>query len=181
MSPTGYDESFRRFVVERADALLRTAYLMCADRARAEDLLQTALWDAYRAWPRIRDQQRLEHYVRRCLLNAWLGWSRRASNRERAANLVSQPVPDHSDGVAQRDPVLRALALLPPRQRATVVLRFYADMTERQVARAMRCSVGTVKHQAADALAQLRRDPALRAATLPLEVPATASLEKESR
>jgi RNA polymerase sigma-70 factor (sigma-E family) len=165
------DESFRQFVIDRGDALLRTAYLLCGDRALAEDLLQVALWNTFRAWPRIRDQRRLEQYVKRSLLNGWFGWQRRSSSHELACltgEVPSHPVLDHAEAVADRDHLLRALALLPVRQRAVVVLRFYEDMTERQVARLLRCSVGTVKHQAADALAALGRNQALRAGVSPL-------------
>jgi RNA polymerase sigma-70 factor, ECF subfamily len=168
------DESFRNFVIERGDALLRTSYLLCGDRGLAEDLLQTALWNTCRAWPRIRDQRRLEQYVRRSLLNGWLGWQRRSSSHEVTRHDVtgevpSRPVPDHAEAVAEREQLVRALAVLPVRQRAVVVLRFYEDMTEGQVARVLHCSVGTVKHQAADALAALGRNQALRSGADPLE------------
>lgn len=165
------DESFRQFVIDRGDSLLRTAYLLCGERALAEDLLQVALWNTFRAWPRIRDQRRLEQYVKRSLINGWLGWQRRSSSHELACltgEVPSHPVPDHAEAVTDREHLLRALALLPVRQRAVVVLRFYEDMTERHVARLLRCSVGTVKHQAADALAALRRNQALRVGVSPL-------------
>jgi RNA polymerase sigma-70 factor (sigma-E family) len=171
------DESFRNFVIERGDALLRTSYLLCGDRGLAEDLLQTALWNTCKAWPRIRDPRRREQYVRRSLLNGWLGWQRRSSSRELTGHNVtgempSRPVPDHAEAVAEREQLVRALAVLPVRQRAVVVLPFYEDMTERQVARVLHCSVGTVKHQAADALAALGRNQALRAGADPLETEA---------
>jgi RNA polymerase sigma factor (sigma-70 family) len=96
------------------------------------------------------------------VLNEWLSWNRRRSNSE----LPVDPMPEtaqagEQDGLAESKAVLSALSRLPPRQRAVVVLRYYEDMTEVQVARLLRCSIGTVKSQASAALAKLRADPDL--------------------
>jgi RNA polymerase sigma-70 factor (sigma-E family) len=156
------DEEFRQFVKSCSDGLFRTALLLSGDRGRAEDVVQTALFSTYGAWPRIRDHQRRLAYARRCVLNEWLSWNRRRSNSE----LPVDPMPEtaqagEQDGLAESKAVLSALSRLPPRQRAVVVLRYYEDLTEVQVARLLCCSIGTVKSQASAALAKLRVDPEL--------------------
>jgi RNA polymerase sigma-70 factor (sigma-E family) len=156
------DEEFLQFVSSSSDALFRSALLLSADHGHAEDLVQAALFSTYGAWPRIRDQHRRLAYARRCVLNEWLTWNRRHSNSE----LPVDPIPEttltgEQEGLAEREGVLSALARLPPRQRAVVVLRYYEDLTEIQVARLLRCSIGTVKSQASAALAKLRVDPEL--------------------
>ncbi len=156
------DTEFREFVESCSDALFRSALLLSGDEGRAEDLAQTALFETYGAWPRIRDRQRCLAYARRCVLNEWLNWNRKRSNSE----LPVDPMPEtprtgEQDGLAESHAVLGALSRLPPRQRAVVVLRYYEDLTEVQVARLLHCSVGTVKSQASAALTKLRADPDL--------------------
>lgn len=151
---------FEAFVDARSDRLLGTAVLLTQDRALAEDLLQTALAKAWFAWSRIDGDP--EPYVRRIVVNTYMSWWRRRWNGE----VPSQAVPDHADtdrhaGADSRHDLATALARLPKRQRAVVVLRFYEDMSERQVARLLGCSVGTVKSQTSKALAKLRVDSAL--------------------
>ena len=154
---------FEAFVDARSDRLLGTAVLLTQDRALAEDLLQTALAKAWFAWSRIDGDP--EPYVRRILVNTYMSWWRRRWNGE----VPSQAVPDHAApadadrhaGADARHDLATALARLPKRQRAVVVLRFYEDMSERQVARLLGCSVGTVKSQTSRALAKLRVDSAL--------------------
>jgi RNA polymerase sigma-70 factor (sigma-E family) len=156
------DEEFRQFANSSSDALFRSALLLSADHGRAEDLVQAALFSTYGAWPRIRDHQRRLAYARRCMINEWLSWNRRRSNSE----LPVDPMPEtaqagEQEGLAESKAVLSVLSRLPPRQRAVVVLRYYEDLTEVQVARLLRCSIGTVKSQASAALAKLRADPDL--------------------
>jgi RNA polymerase sigma-70 factor (sigma-E family) len=151
---------FEAFVEARSGRLLGTAVLLTQDRALAEDLLQTALAKAWFAWSRIEGDP--EPYVRRIVVNTYMSWWRRRWNGE----VPSQAVPEHADadrhaGADARHDLATALARLPKRQRAVVVLRFYEDMTERQVARLLGCSVGTVKSQTSKALAKLRVDAAL--------------------
>lgn len=122
-------EDFRRFVVARQRALLRTAWLLTGDWATAEDLVQTALMRAWPHWERISADNRADAYVRRVMVNKSLE--------------------------------LGAVRSLPPRQRATIVLRYFDDVSEADTAAAMGCSVGTVKSQSAKALATLRRHPGL--------------------
>ena len=154
---------FDHFVTARGDALLRTAYLLTHDRVLAEDLLQTALVKAWTSWRRIRTNP--EGYVRRILVTTYTSWWRRRWNGEQP----QAELPDVGAAAADRDLTIdlwTALARLPRRQRATVVLRFYEGLTEPQTAELLGCSVGTVKSQTSKALAKLRIDPALTGSDL---------------
>jgi RNA polymerase sigma-70 factor (sigma-E family) len=158
----GTREQFAEFVRGRAAALQRTAYLLTGDWGLAEDLLQTALARSYLSWSRIRHDDP-EGYVRKVLVNTYATWWRRKWRGELPTErLPERPAPDEYSAVDDRAALVAALARLPRRQRATIVLRFHEDMTEAAVAAAMRCTVGTVKSQTAKALARLRADPALR-------------------
>ena len=155
--------SFEEFVYARPGSLLRTALLLTGqNRAEAEDLLQLALERAYRHWPRVCRSGEPERYVRGILANASADrWRRLARRAERplSAPGADPALPDHSAVVADRDYLLRALAALPPRQRAVLVLRYFDDLSEAETADMLGCSLGTVKSQAARGLARLR-DPA---------------------
>jgi RNA polymerase sigma-70 factor (sigma-E family) len=152
---------FEEFVATRGQALHRTAYLLTGDWALAEDLLQTALARAYPRWGRIASDNP-EVYLRRVLVNTWSSWWRRRWRGEvPTERLVDAAGPDDYAAADRRDAVQAALAGLPKRQRAVIVLRFHEDMTEAQVADALGISVGTVKSQTAKALAKLRADAAL--------------------
>ena len=156
--------SFDDFVATRSTRLLRTAYLLTHDRALAEDLVQTSLAKAWFAWGRIDGQP--DAYVRRVMVNTYSSWWRRRWNGEvataelpeRAAAAGHRPEDVRVD---DRTDLWRALARLPRRQRAVVVLRFYEDLSEIETAEILQCSVGTVKSQASRALAKLRIDPTL--------------------
>ena len=153
--------SFDEYVAARGQALHRTAYLLTGDWGLAEDLLQTALARAYPRWDRIVNDDP-EGYLRRVLVNTWSSWWRRKWRGEvPTGELTDRPGPDEYAAADRRDAVRAALGRLPRRQRAVVVLRFHEDMTEAQVASALGISVGTVKSQAAKALAKLREDAAL--------------------
>lgn len=151
---------FEDFVRARSVALFRTAMLLTGqNQSEAEDLLQGALERAYRRWGRICRLGDPERYVRRILANAstdrWRRLSRRGEHSLPADG--SGPVAgDHAAEVADRDFLLRALAGLPPRQRAVLVLRYYCDLPEAEIADALGCTAGTVKSQASRALARLR-------------------------
>ncbi|MET7471520.1 SigE family RNA polymerase sigma factor [Micromonospora sp. NPDC005222] len=149
-------ESFREFVVQRSPALSRTAYLLTGDHQLAEDLLQSALARTYRHWRRIRDGDP-EAYVRRVMYHQQVSWWRRRRVVERLdATPAERGGGDHSEETALRLSVVAALRRLTARQRAVVVLRYYEDLTEAQVAEALGCSVGTVKRHGHDALRRLR-------------------------
>jgi len=151
--------SFEEFVYARSGSLLRTALLLTGqNQAEAEDLLQLALERAYRHWARVCRSGEPERYVRGILAHASADrWRRLARRAERPLPAAADPaLPDHSAVVADRDYLLRALAALPPRQRAVLVLRYFDDLSEAATADMLGCSVGTVKSQAARGLARLR-------------------------
>ena len=150
---SGFDE----FVATRSRALLRTAYLLTGDHGLAEDLLQTALAKCWFSWGRIDGPP--EPYVRRALATTYATWWRRRWRGEQpTGNLPDRGDPAATAPVDDRDALWRALGALPRRQRAVVVLRYYEDLSEAETASALGISTGTVKSQAAKALATLRRD-----------------------
>jgi RNA polymerase sigma-70 factor (sigma-E family) len=150
---SGFDE----FVATRSPALLRTAYLLTGEHALAEDLLQTALAKCWFAWGRIDGPP--EPYVRRAIATTYATWWRRKWRAERpTGSLPERATAAGTGSVDDRDALWRALGALPRRQRAVVVLRYYEDLSEAETATILGISVGTVKSQAAKALATLRRD-----------------------
>lgn len=153
MSSRDEPAGFEKFVVGRRAALLRSAYLLTGDHQDAEDLVQVALVKAVPHWHRIAGHP--EPYVRRILVRESVNRWRRRRWREVSTDVL--PERPGGDAVSGDESVLRdALALLAPRQRAVIVLRYYEDLTERQTADALGISVGTVKSQARDGLARLR-------------------------
>lgn len=152
-SPDPGQAGFESFVAARRQALLRTAYLLTGSHEDAEDLVQVALVKAVPHWARIADHP--EPYVRRILARESVSRWRRRRWREVSTHDLPERTgiaADPSEAVAMRE----ALALLAPRQRAVIVLRFYEDLSERQVAEALGIAVGTVKSQTRDGLARLR-------------------------
>jgi RNA polymerase sigma-70 factor (sigma-E family) len=140
--------------------LYRLAYAVSGDRAAAEDDLQNAFAKVYAQWGRVHRADNPEAYVRRIVLNEVLGGRRNGFlKRERPHGDVEPPgsVASPEAGVVVRDAIWAAVRSLPPRQRAVVVLRYYEDLSEAEIAEALGCSRGTVKSQAASALATLRR------------------------
>jgi RNA polymerase sigma-70 factor (sigma-E family) len=149
---------FEEYVAMRWSACFRTAYLMTGDRGMAEDLVQTALSTCFVAWPKLRAREAADAYVRKAMLNTFLSWRRRKSwGREQATDVLPEtPGVDSSARIDEQHRLRDALAQLPPRQRAVVVMRFYDDLGVHEVAAAMGCSVGTVKSQTSDGLRKLR-------------------------
>lgn len=153
------EAEYVEFVQARSSALLRTACLLTAgDRQAAEDLVQVALAQAFVAWWRIREPAAREAYVRRILARAAVRRTRRRAWRTEVpvAEPPDEPVGDESDPIDQRLSVWPLLRTLPARQRAVLVLRYYEDLSEAQIADALGCSPGTVKSHASRALATLR-------------------------
>jgi RNA polymerase sigma-70 factor (sigma-E family) len=137
-------------------SVLRTAFVMCGSATSAEDVVGEATVRVYRAWRRGRVDN-LEQYLRRAVVNETIGRSRRVAIATRAApHLVPARPIAFEDAVADLDRLARALAQLPPRQRAAVVLRYLHDMTEAATADLLGVSVGTVKASVARGLARLR-------------------------
>jgi RNA polymerase sigma-70 factor (sigma-E family) len=150
-------QAFDALVDVRATALLRTAYLLTGDWGTAEDLLQTALVKTWFRWDGLRDKDAAEAYVRQVMARTYATWWRRRWRGEVATGALPERAgPDSYADVDQRHALRTALAELSPRQRAIVVLRFYEDLSETQVADLLGCSVGTVKSTASRALVRLR-------------------------
>ena len=157
------DASFREFVLRRGPALSRVAYLLTGDHQLAEDLLQTALARSVPRWSRLVAAGDPEAYVRRIMVNERTTWWRRSRyERTGRVDVISDLTEgvaagtDEADQVALRASLLAALARLTPRQRAVLVLRYFADQSVEDTARALGCSSGTVKSTTSDALSRLR-------------------------
>jgi RNA polymerase sigma-70 factor (sigma-E family) len=155
-TPGASPESFPDFVVRQQHSLLRLAFLLAGDRGHAEDLVQTALMKTYRHWDRVVGRGDPSAYVRRALVTTHTSWRRRAWHREQPTGRLPDEVAGHGDPPDRDEELGRALAALPPRMRATVVLRYYEDLSELQTAQLMGCSESTVNTQAARGLARLR-------------------------
>ncbi len=166
------DDGFRAFVERWWAPLTRTAYLLTGDRGHAEDLVQSALEKTHRRWGRVGAMAAPEAYVRRAMVNTAVSWRRRRRFAEVPLLATDRTTADDEyRHVDQRQQVVAALRKLPPRMRAVLVLRYFEDLSEQDVAGALGCSVGTVKSQASRGLERLRAqldpaDPSLNAALL---------------
>lgn len=153
------ERGFRDFVVARQGALLRRAWLLTGDWASAEDLVQSALLRVWPRWGRVTASGQEDAYVRRVMLNLYLSGRRRRWTREAPTAQLPEPVAvDGYGDVDVRVVLIRAVAALPPRQRAVIVLRFVEDLSELQTAHALGCAPGTIKSQTSKALATLRQN-----------------------
>ena len=161
---TARANGFRDYVMSRSPSLLRAAYLLTGNRTDAEDLVQAALAKTYQAWDRIEDRAALDGYVRRAMINTHISWWRRRKFEEYPTDeLPDQPVADHAGRSDLQDSLRSAVERLPQRMRAAVVLRYYEDMTEAEVADVLGVSLGTVKSTVSRAVAKLRVDAELLA------------------
>jgi RNA polymerase sigma-70 factor (sigma-E family) len=153
---------FERFAADHVDALLRGAYLMSGDRGEAEDLVQECLLRLARKWPRVRSMAHQGAYARRVLFNLALDDGRRRAARRVELQVLEQPhARDAEDPDATaleiRADLAQALAELPVRQRAVLVLRYFVDLPEAEVAAILDCPQGTVKSSASRGLERLRQ------------------------
>ncbi|MFC4115100.1 SigE family RNA polymerase sigma factor [Nonomuraea zeae] len=150
------DASFQAFVDAHQRPLMRLAYLLTGEAHLAEDLLQSVLVRMIGRWAKLRHIDNLAAYARRTMVNQHISWRRRRGSGE----VPSAEPPDRAyspeDSAVLRIVLRQALMRLTPKQRAVIVLRFYEDRTERDVADLLGCSIGTVKSQAHHALARLR-------------------------
>jgi RNA polymerase sigma-70 factor (sigma-E family) len=163
------DPSFEEFARQRSAALLRTAYLLVADRGHAEDLLQVALMRSAQRWRVV--SQSPDAYIRRVLVHlATDRWRRRV---RRPVETVLQ---DDLDAIATEDPeaqlldrviLVAALRELPPRQRAVVVLRFFEGLSVPETADVLGCSEGTVKSYSNRAFLRLRQQLSIESSEVP--------------
>jgi RNA polymerase sigma-70 factor (sigma-E family) len=150
---------FDNFVAAHIDDLLRTAYLIVWDEGEAEDLVQECLLKVARRWPRVRRMEQPQAYARRILVNLALDGARRRVRRRRELEPGTPPILSAIDplqALETRTELLQALGQLHERQRAVLVLRYFNDLTEAQVADVLGCSPGTVKSSASRGLARLR-------------------------
>jgi RNA polymerase sigma-70 factor (sigma-E family) len=157
---TSAETEFADFFRATWPRLFRTTYAVAGDRDAAEDALQSAYAKAYASWRRVRAADHPEAYVRRMAVNEVLNVRRRAwwrAEQPHATPPEPVPLPSHEAPADERDAVWRAVARLAPRQRAVIVLRYYEQLSEAEIAEVLGCSRGTVKSQASDALARLRR------------------------
>jgi RNA polymerase sigma-70 factor (sigma-E family) len=154
------EQEFAEYFAAKRDSVRRTAYLLCGDWHRADDLAQTAFVALHRRWNRIRDRAATDAYLRKTLIRASIDESRRPWRRERYVDLVPEPAPaDHpqlDEQVATRADLLAGLRNVPPKQRAVLVLRYFEGLDVAQVAKVLGCSEGNVKSQTARGLVNLR-------------------------
>src|SRR3984957_12693507 len=154
-------EDFSAFATSRWPALVRLAFGLTGDRWLAEDMAQTALARAYVAWRRGSQADDPDAHLRRILVNASHRRSRRRRGPEQPGAPPETPVGGPADLVGERTALLAALRQLPPRQREVIVLRYWLDLTDAQIAATLGCSPGTVRSQLSRALAKLRNSPVL--------------------
>ena len=156
------DAAFREYVLARGTALLRMAVMLTGNRADAEDLVQAALANTFLAWDKINDRAALDAYVRRVMVNTHISWWRRRRLEEFPTDeLPDLAVADHARESDTAEVVRRALDRLPDRMRAAVMLRYFEDMTEPEIAALLGVSLGTVKSTVSRAVARLRIDAEL--------------------
>ena len=162
------DAAFRDYVQARGTALLRMAVMLTGNQADAEDLVQAALANTFLAWDKINDRAALDAYVRRAMVNTHISWWRRRRLEEFPTDqLPDQAVADHARESDTAEVVRRALDRLPERMRAAVMLRYFEDMTEPEIAALLGVSLGTVKSTVSRAVARLRIDAELGQDTSP--------------
>lgn len=156
------DEEFDGFVRAASPALLRAAWLLTADWAAAEDLVQSAFERTWPKWPNLADDRQRLAYLYRVVTNGFLhGRRRRWIGEVPVGELPELAVADDTERADMRAALLASIRRLPLRQRTVIALRYLADLSEVRTAEAMRCSLGTVKSYSARGMAALRADPAL--------------------
>ncbi len=170
---------FERFAAAHVDGLLRSAYLMAGDRGEAEDLVQECLLRLARKWPRVRSMDHPGAYARRVLFSLVLDGGPRRSRRQVELQDADSPLGRGDVGppaaaLEARADLVQALAGLPVRQRAVLVLRYFGDLPEAEIAVILGCSPGTVKSSASRALQRLRQ-------TLDLEAPQPTAEERTEK
>ena len=148
------------FAATHGLALTRFAFVLCGDRGFAEDLVQDTYLALYRRYGKTVSIDAPVAYARRAIVNAYVSRGRRRSSSE----LSSAELPDFGVELTthdEQDAMWRVLAHLPDRQRAVLVLRYYVDLTDREIAKVLGATEGTVRSLAARAFAALREHPAL--------------------
>jgi RNA polymerase sigma-70 factor (sigma-E family) len=152
------DPQLADYVAARWPALVRYATVVCGDAVEGEALAQAALVRLASRWWLIRDRGNIDAYVRTTIIRGHLNVRHRLRDRERrVADIPAVALSDPTDHVGRGIDIRRALAALPPRQRAVLALRYLDDLSEAQTAAVLGCSIGTVKSQASKALTRLRQ------------------------
>lgn len=145
--------TFEEYVIARLPALLGTARLISADPALAEDLVQDVLIKLHARWESTGQLVSRDAYVRRMLVNELISWRRKWSRQVSFADPASTAsVPDPTTDIDERDALMSEVRQLPPRQRIVIVLRFFADLSDEQIAADLGCAVSTVRVHASRAL-----------------------------
>lgn len=153
---------FERFAAAHADGLLRSSFLMCGDRGEAEELVQECLLRLARRWPSVRRMEHPAAYARRVLFNLALDGGAKRTRRRAELESIEAAIATHANGALEassmeaRTDLIHALGELPARQRAVLVLRYFVDLPESEVATILNCSPGTVKSSASRGLSRLR-------------------------
>jgi RNA polymerase sigma-70 factor (sigma-E family) len=152
------EAEFAQLVFAMTPRLHRLAYAVCGDRGHAEDAVQSAMVSVYRTWPRVREADSSEAYLRRMVVNQLMSWRRRkAWSATTMLDRVTEPSRvSHEDEVVEHELVWAAVGELPPRQRAVIVLRYYEGLSEAEIAESLGIRPGTVKSQTSAAMAHLR-------------------------
>ncbi len=153
------EQEFAEYFAAKRDFVRRTAFLLCGDWHRADDLAQVAFVALHRRWPRIRDRTATDAYLRKTLVRASIDESRRPWRRERQMDRLPEPETGDEavdDRVATRTDLINGLREVPPKQRAVLVLRYFGGLDVAAVAKALGCSEGNVKSQTSRGLATLR-------------------------
>ncbi len=156
--------TFEEFAATRLDAVLRFAVVLTNDRGLAEDVVQEVLIRAYRRWDQIGALDHPEAYVRRMVVNEFVSWRRKWARIVPHHDIgLDRGVPDESGRLAVHDALLAEVAKLPPKQRAVLVLRYFEDLPDAEIAAILGCAQTTVRGYAFRGLATLRveLDPAV--------------------
>lgn len=147
---------FSAFLDERQVPLLRLAIALCGSRPAAEDVLQEVFLRAFAQWTRISVMESPYGYVRKMLVNEHLSWRRRLIRQLPRAEIDSGVIPDPAERIAGRDELLRRVDSLPMRQRTAVILRYFEDLDDTEIARVMVCDPVTVRSYVSRGLRALR-------------------------
>jgi len=154
------EEDYREFVVAASAGLGRLARMLSADPHAGEDLLQATLLKTWSAWPRVRNTENPAAYVRRVMVNTATKRRHRLWRGEVPTDVLPEPIAaDDTSTVDDRSVLVDAVRRLAPQQRAAVVLRYFLDLPDQEIADSLECSVATVRSQISRALATLRVQP----------------------
>jgi RNA polymerase sigma-70 factor (sigma-E family) len=152
--------TYEEFVNTRLGALARYAVMLTGDQHTAQDLVQETMVRVQLNWRRVARAEAPERYVKRMMINQYVDWRRgswlrRVFLRPDADESIAVPV-DHTERAADRDVIWNVLATLPRQQRAALVLRYYEDLPDAEIADMLGCTVGTARGYISKALARLR-------------------------